>query len=75
MEALLQFLFMFSLILAALSIMHMIPNQVIYWTCVVLSALYAAAAIDLHSYPAVIMSAYFAINAYLRVRLGGRSQS
>lgn len=69
MPALLQFLFLFSVILACLGFMHLIPNKLIFWVSLVLSAAYAAMAIVLPSTPAAIMAAYFAGCAYLRVAL------
>lgn len=69
MPVLLQYLLMISVLVAVIGFLHLVPNRVVYWLCVGLSAFYAASAIVLQSGPAVLMAVYFALNAYLRVAL------
>lgn len=66
---LLEFLLIASVVLALLGLLHLVPNRLVYWLCVTLSAMYGALGICLGSWQAGVMSAYFLANAYLRVAL------
>lgn len=65
----LEYLLVFSIILACLSLMHKIPNRALFWVSLVLSAMYGACAVALPSWPAAVMSGYMLACAFLRVWL------